>query len=858
MNLSTTVQELTSQFAKHQLILDPVELITYEVDAGFDRGRPDGVFYPANAEEVSRIMRWATTTKTPLVARGAGTGLSGGAVAEHGGIIIEFARMNRLLHLDPVSRTGTVEPGLVNLVLDGEVRKHGLYYPPDPASQRSSVLGGNIGENSGGPHCFKYGVTTNYVTGLEVVLANGQIVQFGGPALDYPEYDFCGAMVGSEGTLGIFTKAHVRFIPNPPGVRTMMVAFPSLEAAGNAVSAVIAAGLTPATLEMMDQKIMGIIEEYSNAGLPVNAGAGLIVEVDGYVAGLDSQIEEIADLMTNNGGFDIRIAQSEAERTQIWYGRKSVAGAFARLSPNTYLVDVTVPRSRLADMLTAVDEVCERHNVQAGHVFHAGDGNLHPVIMCNARDEALMRRVFAACDEIIDLCVARKGSITGEHGVGIEKRRFMPAMYSGAELAAMLDLKAIFDPDQLLNPGKIFPDEIPEPIYAIPQLPDGEHFSPASVAEAASGLAAYSKQRQPIIIANDKNAVQPSPAVQVTTHNLRGVMEFAPADLYITVGAGMTIAELTPFLAEHHLQTAVVSPWPNATVGGLVATNLNSPQRSRYGALRDNLLSTNVALADGRIIQAGRGVVKNVAGYDLPKLFVGSHGKLGLMTDVTLKLYPLARRRYSIAIPIADMAAGISLATALMGELRINAGMVLIPTAQLQATSLEPSVRQSHTLILTAEGIIEDVEEEVAAIHRIVAQEATIKSTVMDKSAVQLWQETLMDWQEEELVVRIGVPTAKMAGYLSTIAQELALADRYLIDVLHGLLYIRYHPKADAEGQTWFATLRRTAQEIGGYAIALAVPLPLADEIEQGVGNDSVQELMQKLKQRWDPQQILQ
>ncbi|MCB0183141.1 MAG: FAD-binding protein, partial [Caldilineaceae bacterium] len=413
------IQTLKSQFQPRQLVLDPIELITYEVDAGFDRGRPDGAFFPESATEVSRIMRWASATKTPLVARGAGTGLSGGAVAEQGGIIIEFARMNQLLDFDPIARSGVVQPGLVNLHLDGIVRKAGFYYPPDPASQRSSVLGGNIGENSGGPHCFKYGVTTNYVTGLEVVLANGEIIQFGGPALDYPEYDFCGAMVGSEGTLGIFTKAFVRFIPDPPGVRTMMVAFPSLEAAGNAVSAVIAAGLTPATLEMMDQKIMGIIEEYSNAGLPVNAGAGLIVEVDGYVEGLDSQVEEIADIMTNNGGFDLRIAQSEAERTQIWYGRKSVAGAFARLSPNTYLVDVTVPRSRLADMLTAVDEVCARHNVQAGHVFHAGDGNLHPVIMCDARDEELMGRVFAACDEIIELCVDRKGSITGEHGVGI-------------------------------------------------------------------------------------------------------------------------------------------------------------------------------------------------------------------------------------------------------------------------------------------------------------------------------------------------------------------------------------------------------------------------------------------------------
>ncbi|MCB0127389.1 MAG: FAD-binding protein, partial [Caldilineaceae bacterium] len=532
---------------------------------------------------------------------------------------------------------------LVNWPIAGIVRKAGFYSPPDPASQRASGLGGNIGENSGGPHCFKYGVTTNYVTGLEVVLANGEIIQFGGPALDYPEYDFCGAMVGSEGTLGIFTKAFVRFIPDPPGVRTMMVAFPSLEAAGNAVSAVIAAGLTPATLEMMDQKIMGIIEEYSNAGLPVNAGAGLIVEVDGYVEGLDSQVEEIADIMTNNGGFDLRIAQSEAERTQIWYGRKSVAGAFARLSPNTYLVDVTVPRSRLADMLTAVDEVCARHNVQAGHVFHAGDGNLHPVIMCDARDEELMGRVFAACDEIIELCVDRKGSITGEHGVGIEKRRFMPAMYSGSELAAMLDLKAIFDPDNLLNPGKIFPDNLPAPTYAAPEPPTTTPFAPTTATEAAAAFVALGQQGQNVRITSQTEPTDATAPTPLTTRNLSGIQEFAPADLYVTVGAGTTVAELTDFLREHKLQTALVSPWPDATVGSLLSTNVNSPQRTRYGALRDSLLSTTVALADGRVIQAGRVVVKNVAGYDLPKLFVGSQGTLGLMTDATLKLYPLPR-----------------------------------------------------------------------------------------------------------------------------------------------------------------------------------------------------------------------
>lgn len=852
MSTIRSAQTLETHFRKEQLVLDPVELITYEVDAGFDRGRPDGVFYPESAADVSRIMRWATETKTPLVARGAGTGLSGGAVAELGGIIIEFARMNRLLNFDAVSRSGIAEPGLVNLVLDSEVRKHGLYYPPDPASQRSSVLGGNIGENSGGPHCFKYGVTTNYVTGLEVVLANGEIVQMGGPALDYPEYDFCGALVGSEGTLGIYTKAYVRFIPDPPGVRTMMVAFPTLEAAGNAVSAVIAAGLTPATLEMMDQKIMQIIEEYASAGLPTAAAAGLIIEVDGYVAGLDSQIEEIADILTGQGGFDLRIAQSEAERQKIWYGRKSVAGSFARLSPNTYLVDVTVPRSRLADMLTAVDEVCERYDVQAGHVFHAGDGNLHPVMMCDARNEELMGRVFKACDEIIELCVARKGSITGEHGVGIEKRRYMPAMYSGSELSAMLDLKAIFDPDNLLNPGKIFPDELPAPTYATPQLPQGSEFAPASVDEAAAGLAALSANQRQVLITSRVNATLLDPPTQLTTRNLSGIKEFAPADLYVTVGAGMPVNELATFLQSKKMQVALVSPWPAATIGDILAANVNTPQRSRYGALRDNLLSTTVALADGRAIQAGRVVVKNVAGYDLPKLFVGSHGTLGLMTDATLKLYPIPRARKNLGIPVATVDAGVALVKAIGSELRVNAGVVIIPATQVHNNPPAP-----YMLVVTAEGIAEDVASEVEALSAKLSAIAAPDPILLEHSATDLWQQMLGMHRQEELLVRIGLPVKEISPYLVGMASQLSPADQLLLDVANGLIYLRYSPRGESAGVQWLTELRQAAHQVEGYAVAMSVPAMLQGKVDRWGHRNAVQTLMTQLQQRWDPQGIL-
>ncbi len=845
MLTKTQLQPLAKLFNKRQLATDAVELITYEVDAGFDRGKPDGVFYPESTADVSRLMRWASEQGIPLVARGAGTGLSGGAVAEHGGIIVEFARMNHILDFDVAGRSVIVEAGVVNLTLDGEAKRRGMYFPPDPSSQRSSVLGGNIGENSGGPHCFKYGVTTNYVTGLETVLVNGDVVQLGGPALDYPEYDLCGILVGSEGTLGIVTKAFLRVLRNPPGVKTLMVAFDSIEQGGRAVSALIAAGLVPATLEMMDQKIMRMIEDYSGAGLPVEAESGLIVEVDGYPASLDGQMEEVADLLTQHGGHSLRIAQSEEERQRIWYGRKSAAGAMSRLSPSFYLVDVTVPRSRLADMLAAVNAVCDQHGLITGHVFHAGDGNLHPLILCDARDEALMGRVFAACDQIIELCIERGGSITGEHGVGIEKRRYMPAMYSGAELAAMLDLKAIFDPHTLLNPGKIFPDVLPAPMYENPITPTPTRFAPHTATEAAAGLAALSAARQRVRITRQPTT---DGVYQLSTENLTGIHTFAPDDLYVTVGTGTTLTELHAFLAEHQLQTALVTPWPSATIGGLIASNVNAPLRMRYGGVRDNLLSTTVALADGRVIQAGRVVVKNVAGYDLTKLFVGAQGTLGMLADATLKLIPKPRAQQSLGLPVTDMQQGLTWAKTLLPYLLVSSGIVLCPSAM---TGMDAP----YTLVITAEGVAEDVESEMA---EIIAQLSTTnapKPITLQKSSTALWSDFVSGVTAEQLLVRSAVPAKQLAEYMGKVG---ALAEtHWFLDLAHGMSYATMTPTEVTEAKQWLTTLRQPALALQGYALLMQTPTALADQLDARGYQPTSLALMQQLKARWDPQGIL-
>ncbi len=831
-----------------QLVTDPAALITFEVDAGFDRGKPDAVFYPESAADVSELVRWARTNGLPVVARGAGTGLSGGAVPERGGVIVEFARLKQIVELNPTGRNGIVQSGVVNLTLDAAAKQLGFYYPPDPSSGRSSLLGGNIGENAGGPHCFKYGVTTNYITGVEAVLADGRMIRTGGQALDYPELDLTGLIVGSEGTMALVTAASIRLIRNPPAVKTMMVSFRSDEAAGAAVSAIIAAGLMPATLEMMDQKVMGMIEAYVPVGLPITAQAALIVEVDGYPASLDSQVEEIADLLTAQGGYDLRIAQSEEERQRIWYGRKSAAGAFSRLAPAFYLVDVTVPRSFLAETLREIGQVLARYELETGHVFHAGDGNLHPCILCDPKDAAQMERVFAATHEIVAICIAKDGSITGEHGVGIEKRAHMPAMYSAAELSAMRDVKLAFDPDGLLNPGKVLPDELPEPVRATPIPLTGEVMAPRSVEEAAALLAACTAEQRRVRIAGTEKQVANSlydNALLLSAHALRGVHHFAPDDLYVTVGAGTPLQELAVFLAGHGFQAPFAAPWPEATVGGLLATNLNAPLRMRYGGWRDNVLAVQAALPDGRVIRAGRPVVKNVAGYDLAKIFIGSQGRLGMMTAVTLKLTPLPRQRLTLQVAVADALQGILWAQATAACWLMAAGVVVHQDGSGQCF-----------LTITLEGLPEDVRAEaaeIAAALRRMGAAALMEDA--EHTATALWCDHLAA-AGDELLLRVGVPPQHLALMWQMLPDSVRTVGAWLVDVASGMIFVRRTVDEDAPASDWADRVRQPALALRGYASVQSAP-DAAERLDRnGVRSDGA-DVAETIQRRWDPAGIL-
>jgi glycolate oxidase subunit GlcD len=871
-------EALRALFPRAQVFTDSTSLVAYELDAGLDRGSPEAVVLPRSAEDVVRLMRWAAEYEVPLVARGAGTGLSGGAVADRGGVIVAFSHMDHILEVDAYGRAAIAEPCVINLWLDERVREYGLYFPPDPASQRASTIGGNVAENSGGPHCFKYGVTTNYIMGMDVVLADGRSVRIGGRALDYPAYDLCGLLTGSEGMLALMTAISVRLVRNPPAVKTMLAVFDSIEQAGVAVSAVISAGLVPATMEMMDQKIIRIVEPFAHAGLPTEAEAALIIEVDGYPQSLDAQVNEIADIMRAHGVYSLRVASSEDERNAIWLARKSAAGAITRLTPSYYTVDVTVPRSHLAETLGEINRLLDRYNLQAGHVFHAGDGNLHPLILvANPQDRDLMERVHQASWEMVELVVRKDGSLSGEHGIGIEKREYMPLMFNDAELSAMLDVKQVFDPLNLLNPGKIFPspaasassidttlDIVHLPAQARSDIPQ-DVFTPASAQEAAQRLRELAAVDKRVQITGAEAAEKCNADVVLSTAKLRGIKTYAPDDLYVTVGAGTPLSELQAFLAAGRKQVPLVSPWPEATIGGLVAANVNAPLRMRYGSLRDLVLCANVVLGDGRIIRAGRPVIKNVAGFDLTKVFAGSHGTLGLLTDLTLKITVPPRATRTLLVPVNDLRYGLIWARQMLSHALVASAITLLwgtPShlSYIVGPPLAGDLSAGGLLAYTAEGMPEDVRAELDAVRHFLR--GTGMPGVLEPPEVEaptgsdLWADMLGRAPSEALQVRIGLPARELPTYVQDQARFLN-EGAFLADIASGLIYATATFNNVEEARTWLTSLRHPALAADGYAIIMDMPAAYHNEIERWGYRPQALDVMQKLKARWDPQGIL-
>ncbi len=699
--MDTLINNLSAIVGHENVLSKPDELLVYECDGlPQHKHRPRAVVFPSSTEETSAIMRELARANVPFTPRGAGTGLSGGALALNAGVVIEMARMRKILHIDVENRIALVQPGVVNLHVSRAVAPFGLYYVPDPSSQPTCTIGGNIAESAGGIHCLKYGTTTDHVLGCRVVLAGGDVVDL---SIDMPGYDLLGTFIGSEGTFGIATEATLRLAQTPPAVRTLLAEFMQVNDASHAVSAIIAAGVMPAALEMMDGEIIRAVEaSVFAAGLPPDAGAALLIELDGIEAGLDEEADKVTSICLEYGARSCRYARDEAERKKLWAARKGAFGAIGRISPDSMIQDAVVPRSRLPQVLGAAYDIAARYQLRIANVFHAGDGNLHPLICFDSRFVDQVQRVKDAGRELMEVCVAAGGTITGEHGVGLDKRELLPLVFSEADMNAMLNVRAAFDPLGLCNPGKIVPvlrgcgeakaiaaevqernelpmhsrieqvgkrglpplshqrrqAPLPDLFYSLAQIAGEAHVvsqnetvivSPASAEEISEILKLASREGCKVLPVGGGTWLKSTANLIVSTTRLNQIIEHEPADLIAIAQAGVTLTDFNRRLAENGQWLPLDPPDDGrATLGGVVATGIGGPQQFGYGRPRGSVIGMKVVLADGSMIKAGGRVVKNVAGYDLCKLFTGSYGSLGIITELNFKLRPRPAREATV------------------------------------------------------------------------------------------------------------------------------------------------------------------------------------------------------------------
>jgi len=759
------IDNLSAIVGRENVLSRPDELLVYECDGlPQHKHRPRAVVFPSSTEETAAIMRELVRAKVAFTPRGAGTGLSGGALALNSGVVIELARMRKILSIDTENRIAVVQPGVVNLNVSKAVAPYGLYYVPDPSSQPSCTIGGNIAESAGGIHCLKYGTTTDHVLALRVVLAGGEVVDLGGPEFDGGGYDLLGTFIGSEGTFGIATEATLKLVQLPPAVRTLLAEFIEVNDASHAVSAIIAAGVMPAALEMMDGEIIRAVEaSVFAAGLPPDAGAALLIELDGIEAGLDDEAEKVRSICMEYGARSCRYARDEAERKKLWAARKGAFGAIGRIKPDSMIQDAVVPRSRLPQVLNAAYDIAARYQLRIANVFHAGDGNLHPLICFDSRFPEEVRRVKEAGRELMEVCVAAGGTITGEHGVGLDKRELLPLVFSDADMNAMLSVRAAFDPLGLCNPGKIVPmlrgcgeakaefsrkgaeeSQRPKEEFSPPMrlsdssAPSRESqstkslaqivgdinisshngtitVSPGSADEISEILKLASAERWTVMPVGGMRWIGSTANLIVSTVRLNEIIEHEPADLIAIAQAGVTLNDFNGTLAENGQWLPLDPPDDGrATLGGVVATGIGGPQQFGYGRPRGSVIGMKVILADGSQIKAGGRVVKNVAGYDLCKLFTGSYGSLGIITELNFKLRPRPAREATVIASgtIDDLNAGaraILQARLFPVAVEIVQGRLLVRFAGNEK-GVAFQIEQARKLLKKAEVVIDDAD----------------------------------------------------------------------------------------------------------------------------------------------------
>jgi glycolate oxidase subunit GlcD len=947
----TLAEDMREIVGEENVLSDTDELLVYECD-GLPQHKhlPRAVVFPNSTEETSEIVSLLADEGVSFAPRGAGTGLSGGALAVNRGVVIELARMRKVLNVDPENRIARVQTGLVNSHLSRAVAPYGLYYVPDPSSQPACTIGGNIAENAGGIHCLKYGTTTDHVLAARVVLSDGSIVDLGG---NTGGYDLLGVFVGSEGTFGIATEATVRLAPIPPAVRTLLADFLNVDDASRAVSAIIAAGMLPAALEMMDNAIIRAVEaSVFAAGLPIDAQAVLLVELDGIEAGIDDDAEMAEKILQELGARSVRRATDETERKKLWAARKGAFGAVGRLLPDVMIQDAVVPRSRLPEVLAETYRISATYNLQMANVFHAGDGNLHPLICFDLRRGDDLDRIRQAGREIMETCVRAGGSITGEHGVGLDKSSYLPLIFSDDDMNVMLSVRAAFDPSGLCNPGKIIP--IPRGCGEARAIATQTVTEPGAIATGSfsqpSRKEAHSDVAQPsnaslhsggavigkgllaqrmneariktelsrivgkegvqrladstvewssdalgyeraweVAPANDKQAGQVMEFAEqenlaiipagggtwlesgnpvkradlvLSTRRMNRVINHEPADLIATVEAGTTLVDFQKHLAQAGQWLPIDPPDDGrATIGGVVATGLSGAHGFGFGLPRSFVIGMRLRMADGRSINAGGKVVKNVAGYDLCKLFTGSYGTLALITEVTFKLRPLPAETRTIAavgsfeslvqkgrelardfFPVALEL--LSPAMARQIDLRVPAGgsMLLVRFAGSGRAVVSQTAKALKLLREDAGHQCNTLDDDDAFWRKVSAAQVKLRGDLSWR--VDLRPTDLVQFLEEVRALESDEASLKFLGWVA------GIGDGRLRATARTPAYHREAVRA-------LAQLREKAESLHGHLIVESAPAEVKDEFDSWGDFGPAAELMKRVKAELDPRDLL-
>jgi len=901
------IKELAKIVGKGNVLFSKRDLLAYSYDATQQQEMPEVVVIPHNVAEISAIMKVAQREKIPIVPRGAGTNVSGGTLPTSAGLVLGTSRMNQILALDTANRRAIVEPGVVNLDLQDALAPLGYIYPPDPASQKSCTLGGNIGENAGGPLCLKYGVTSKYVCGMDVVLSNGDVVDIGGYVEDIPGYDLRGLLIGSEGTLGIATKLVLHIVPKSEASRTMLAIFETLEDASQAVSDIISVGIIPTALELMDKVMCEVIEQSIHAGYPTDAEGVLLIEVAGVVDSLDRQVKEISEICQRNKVRELRIPKTDAERDAIWKGRKGAFGSVARICPPYLVNDGTVPRNKLVEALRQVRELSEKYHLAIPNVAHAGDGNLHPLIMFDKNNPDETAAARKAGEEVLDICIALGGTISGEHGVGMEKLDAMRRLFSSADIATMRKVKQVFDPDNILNPGKLLPsEEESAPVTEKPTSKDrdalykrlGEIVGADRVLTGDKATAPYeidglvpgavvftgtTEQVAKIVkVGNEFGAsIIPwgsgsrqqighclsSADVVLCLRDMNKVLDFDIGNLSVRVEAGVVNGELQKHVSGDKLFFPLGPLYmETSTIGGELAANASGPRRFMYSTARNLVLGLTVVTPTGDIIHPGGKTMKNVAGLDLTKMFIGSWGTLGIITEAVLRLFPVPEASKSLWLTFANFEDASRTVSQLLNSFLTPSSIELIDWIAGRNLGYGSRLKEGEVLLMVdTEGDSEAVTRHLKEISTIAkANKANHAATITGDEASRAWDayrglhQSILSKAPSTVQGKASVPISKFGDMFKAVKE---IGNRHGVDIGitahcgNGILY-PYIITGDADVSLIIGDLRQAAEGLGGFFIVEAAPLGVRKGAD-GLSQRSDYTLMKQLKKQLDPNNIL-